>query len=91
MLQVLFQDLQGAELLLLVFDDRLWGDHLLGHARCDQHKIFLADLHPTLLGIELANAHSIARLFQIELFRLALRELDHVQPSDRRSIFTMRL
>lgn len=91
LLQILLQDLQCAQFFLLVLDDWLRGDHLLWHPGCNKHIIFLADFNSTLLGIELADAHSIARLLQIKLFRLALGKFDDIQPGDVRRFFTMRL
>ena len=78
--QVALQNVQRAELLLLVFDDGLRRDHLLGNARGDEDKILLGYLHAALLGVELADADALAHLAQLELLGLVARKLDHVQP-----------
>lgn len=91
LLEVFLQYLKCAQLLLLILDDWLWGDHLLRHARCDQHKVLLADLHPALFGVELADASTVTRLLQDELIRLIFGEFDNIQPSHCRSILTMLL
>ena len=90
LLDVLLQDFQGAQLLLLILDDGLRGNHLLRHAGSDQHKVLLADLNATLLGVELADAHPIAGLFEVELLGLALGKLDHVQPGDVGGVLSVR-
>lgn len=88
-MQVLLKNLQCAQLLFLILDNRLGRDHLLRHTGRNQNEILLADFHTTLLGVELADSHAVARLLQIELFGLTLCEFDHVEPSHCRSIFAM--
>lgn len=87
--QISFQYLQGSQLFLLIFNDRLRRDHLLGDATGYQKKVFLADFDPGLFGVELAYPDTVARLFEVELFRLVAREFDHVQPTDGSSLLAM--
>lgn len=91
LLQVLFQNLQRAKLLLLILDNRLRGDHLLRQSRRDQDIVLLGDLDPTLFGVDLADSRAVAGLFQGELLRLVLGELDDVQPCHVVTLLAVRL
>ena len=87
--QTSFEYLQGSQLFFLIFNYRLGRDHLLGDAAGYQEKVFLAYLDPTLFGVELAYSDTVARLFQVELFRLIAGEFDDVQPTDGSALLTM--
>jgi hypothetical protein len=91
LLHVFLQNLQRPQLLLLVLDDGLRRDHLLRHARRDQHVVLLGDLDPALFGVELADAHPVPGFLQVELLRFILRELHNVQPGHGGAFLPMRL
>ena len=89
--QCLLQNLNRAQLLLLVLTNRLGRNHLLWNARVDEDVIVLGDLDAALFGVELTDAGTLAHLTQLELLGLIARELDHVEPGHRRTFLSVRL
>jgi hypothetical protein len=89
--QVALHDFQGAELFFFVLDDGLGRNQLLGHARGNEDVILLGDLHATLLGVELAHAHSLAHLAEGELLGLVAGELDDIEPGDGSALLAVGL
>jgi hypothetical protein len=89
--QVLLQNLDSAQLLLLVLDDGLRGYHLLWDSRGNEHKVLFTNLDSALFCIELADTDAFAHLPELELLWLVARELDHVKPRDGRAVLAMAL
>ena len=80
--RILLENLERAELLLLVLHDRLGRDHLLRNARRDEQEVLLRDLNATLFRVELTDAHALAHLAELELIGLVAGKVDHVEPGD---------
>ena len=89
--QILLQNLQGAQLLFLVFDNGLGRDQLLRHARGDQDVVLLGDFDAALLGVELTDAHTVAGLFEVELLGLVPGKVDDIQPAHGGALLAMGL
>ena len=89
--QILLQYLQRPQFLLLILPNRLLRDQLFRHPALDQNVVFLTDLHPALLRIELADPVSLPLLLQIELFRLVAGKFYNVEPADGCAFLAMSL
>ena len=79
--QRLLQNFQRPQFLLLILSNGLRRDQFLRHPAPHQHKVFLADFHSTLLGVELAHLHPVPSLFKLELLRLVASKVHNIQPA----------
>ena len=90
MFDILAQYLQRPQFFLLIFSDWLLRYQLRRHARSDELIIVFCDLNPALFGVKLAYPHAVSRLLEIELLRLILRKLHHIEPCNAGTLFAMR-